>query len=162
MTGEVPDTVNDPMCIVKETALSRGNSETPYTNVINGKYTIIIFFIWVCFAFVSPTSLIRSASCSVHDVAVPHIINIFPAFFETRKFMPCSQYPVIGLHTGPLKFNPRSQAVFVSDNFCYVPHPCLGFPSGLLPSDFRTKMLYTFFVSPVYAAAPPVSNSLVQ
>jgi len=38
-------------------------------------------------------------------------------------------------------------------------HICLGLLSGLFPSGFLTKILYTFLISPMYATCPVLSIS---
>jgi hypothetical protein len=39
-------------------------------------------------------------------------------------------------------------------------HLRLGLPSGLFPSDFPTRILYSFLFSPCVLHAPPISSSL--
>jgi hypothetical protein len=39
-------------------------------------------------------------------------------------------------------------------------HLCLGLPSGLFPSDFQTKLLYAFLMSPMHIMCPLISSSL--
>jgi hypothetical protein len=66
---------------------------------------------------------------------------------ETEGSLPCSQEPA----TGPyLHLQPHFPKTHFNIIIIFTPR----FPSGLFPSDFPTKILYAFLISPLHTIPP--------
>ena len=82
------------------------------------------------------------------------LVNKFPAFHVTRRFITAlkSLRHLSISWASPIQFiypHPTSwRSILIST------HLCLGLPSGLLPSGFPTKTLYTHLSSPIHATCP--------
>jgi len=81
-----------------------------------------------------------------------HIIKKFPTFYGTQRFIIVFTRArhwssfwarwIQSIHSHPT--SPRSVLILLS-------HLCLFLPSGLFHSGFPTKILYSFFISPMHA-----------
>jgi hypothetical protein len=69
---------------------------------------------------------------------------------EPEGSSPCSQQPATGLYPEPTWSAPPSQSPWE----LFWSHLRLGLPSGLFPSDFLTKTLYTCLSCPMHATCP--------
>ena len=86
------------------------------------------------------------------------LVKKFPAFHGTRKFITALTSvrnlslswvsPIQSIYPHPTSW--RSSLILST-------HLCLGLPSGLLPSGFPTKILYTPFPDPYALHAQPIS-----
>jgi len=84
-----------------------------------------------------------------------HLVKKFPAFHGTRRFITALTSvrhlslswasPIQSIYPHPTSWR---SVIIIST------HQRLGFPSGLLPSDFPTKKLYTPLSLPIRATCP--------
>ena len=91
----------------------------------------------------------------LEKLTVLQIVKKFPAFHGTRRFITALtsirhlslswSNPIQSIYTHPTSW--RSILILST-------HLRLGLPSGLLPSGFPTKTLYTYFSSPIRATCP--------
>jgi hypothetical protein len=65
----------------------------------------------------------------------------------------CSQEPAIGPPPEPDESNPHPLTVSLR-SILILSYLCLGLPSGLFPSGFPAKILYTFLTSNMHATCP--------
>jgi hypothetical protein len=84
---------------------------------------------------------------------VTQLVTKFPAFMEPKGSLPCSQQPATGPYPEPDAFSPHVPTLF-SLWSTLSSRLRLGFPSGLLPGDFPTKISYALLISPVRATCP--------
>ena len=84
-----------------------------------------------------------------------HLVKKFPAFHRTRRFITAFtsvRHVSLSWASSIQSISPhvtswRSILILSS-------HPRLGLPSGLFPSDFLTKTLYTVLLSPIRTTCP--------
>lgn len=100
---------------------------------------------------------------SVELIILPHLVKKFPLL--NSHF--CINWRFIVVFTGGCDFflswarltqSVPSHLIFRS-HLILSSHACLGFRSSLFPSVFLTRMLYAFFLFPIYA--PSISSSLI-
>ena len=83
------------------------------------------------------------------------LLKKFPAFHETRRFITA----LTSVRHLSLSWASPIQSIYLHPTswssvlILYI-YLCLGLPSGLLPSGFPTKTLYTPFSSPIRATCP--------
>jgi hypothetical protein len=73
---------------------------------------------------------------------------------ETEGSLPHSQKPTTNPYPGPLESAPHPQPILPRSILMSSSNLHPGRPSGLFPSMFRTKTLYTFLSSPMRATCP--------
>jgi hypothetical protein len=74
---------------------------------------------------------------------------------EPEDSSPHSQQPATGPCPEPVESNPHPpKPISLRSILTPSSHLCLGFPSGLFPSGFPTKTLYTFLSSPMRVTCP--------
>ena len=83
------------------------------------------------------------------------LVKKFPAFHRTRRFITA----LTSVHHLPLSSASPIQSIYRHPTswrsfLILSTHLCLGLPSGLLPSGFPTKTLYTPLSSPICATCP--------
>ena len=83
------------------------------------------------------------------------LVKKFPAFHGTRRFITA----LTSVHHLSLSWASPIQSIYTHPtSWRSIPilstHLCLGLPSGLLPSSFPTKTLYTPLSSPICATCP--------
>ena len=83
------------------------------------------------------------------------LVKKFPAFHGTRRFITA----LTSVHHLPLSWASPIQSIYPHPTSCrsiliLSTHLRLGLPSGLLPSGFPTKTLYTPLTSPIHATCP--------
>ena len=88
-------------------------------------------------------------------LTVLKLVKKFPAFQGTRKFITA----LTSVRHLSLSYASPVQSIYphpTSWRFILIlsTHLHLGLPSGLLPSGFPTKTLYTFLSSPTHATCP--------
>ena len=80
-------------------------------------------------------------------------VNKFPAIYGTRRFIPRLQVPATRPYPEPDQSSPWPPTYILILTY----HLCLGLPSGLFPSGFPTKTLYTPLLSLDELYAPLIS-----
>ena len=113
------------------------------------------FFSWTL--YVSPLTYLLTPWCRVllEKLTGLQLVKKFPAFHRTRRFITT----LTSVHHLSLSWASPIQSIY--------PHPTswrsililsthlrLGLPSGLFPSGFPTKTLYTLLSSPIRATCP--------
>ena len=78
------------------------------------------------------------------------LVKKFPTFHGTRRFIT----PLTSFCQLSLSWSSSLQSIYPHRTSWRSTHLCLGLPSGLLPSGFPTKTLYTPFSSPICATGP--------
>ena len=83
------------------------------------------------------------------------LVKKFPAFHGTRRFITA----LIRVRHLSLSWASSIQSIYPHPTSCrsiliLSTHLCLGLPSGLFPSGFPTKTLYTPLSSPIRATCP--------
>ena len=82
------------------------------------------------------------------------LVKKFPAFYGTRRFITAF---TSARHLS-LSWASSIQSIPPHPTWMNILilsfHLCLGFPSGLFPSGFPTKTLYTRLLSPIHATCP--------
>jgi hypothetical protein len=73
---------------------------------------------------------------------------------EPESSSPHSQQSANDPYPEPGQSTPHPPTNLPNVHFDPIPHLCLGLPSGLFPSGFLTKTLYTFLPSPMRATCP--------
>ena len=127
--------------------------------------------IWTCFIRCSPTQtpptgtidwqvkknpvLTAWSRVLLEKLTGPHLVKKFPAFYGTRRFVTAfttarhlSVSRASWIHSIPL--HPTSWRSVLILSF----HLRQGFPIGLLPSGFPSKILYTPLLAPIRATCP--------
>jgi hypothetical protein len=82
-------------------------------------------------------------------------LDSFPAFYGTRRFITAFT-KALHLYLSwarPIQSTTLNH-IYKRSILMLSIRLCLGLPSGLLPSGFRTNNLYTFFFSPIRATCP--------
>ena len=85
------------------------------------------------------------------------LVKKFPAFHGTRRFITAlTSVRHLSLSwTSPIQsIYPHPTSHILESMLILFSYLCLGLPSGLLPSGFPTKNLYTPFSSPIRATCP--------
>ena len=77
-----------------------------------------------------------------------------PAFYGIGRFITAFKRPATCPYPDPARSSPHFPSHFLKIHFNIIPHLRLGFPSGLFPSDFPNKTLYTPPHSSIRAACP--------
>jgi hypothetical protein len=104
---------------------------------------------WTCPPQREKRMLTNLQRISLHQkLTAAQIANTFQAFYGTRAF-PSQMNPVhtIVCHLRPI--------------LILFSHLCLGFPSVLLPTGFRTKALYTLRSAPKHAIARLITSCMI-
>jgi len=79
----------------------------------------------------------------------------FPAFYETRRFITAfTSARHLSLSWARSTQSMHPHPTYWRFTLILSSHLCLGLPSGLFPSDFHTKTLYTPLTSPIHATCP--------
>ena len=79
-----------------------------------------------------------------------HLVKKFPSFYGTRRFITAFTSPHhLSLSWGGSIHSTSPNPTFWRSILILSPHLRLGFPSGLFPSGFPTKTLYTPLISPL-------------
>ena len=91
----------------------------------------------------------------LEKLTVLQLVKKFPAFHETRRFITA----LTSIRHLFLSWASPIQSIFPHHTFwrsilILSTHLCLGLPSGLPPSGFPTKSLYTPLSSPIRATCP--------
>ena len=73
---------------------------------------------------------------------------------EPEGSLPQSQVPATCPYPEPLRSSPYHHIPLLKIHLNTIPHLRLGLPSGLFPSGFPTKTLYTPLISPIRATYP--------
>jgi len=73
---------------------------------------------------------------------------------ETKFSPPYSQQPATCAYTEPHQCSPRHILFFEKSILKVSSHTGLGFPLGLLPTSFPTKILYAPILSPIHVTCP--------
>jgi hypothetical protein len=81
-------------------------------------------------------------------------IYIYKAKAVPEGSSPISQESATGPYPEPTGSTLHPQPISLRSILILPYHVCLDLPSGLFPSGFPTKTLYTFFSSPVRATCP--------
>jgi len=73
---------------------------------------------------------------------------------EPDSSLPHSQVPATCPYPKPDYSSPCPQTTSLKIHLNVISHLRLGLPSGLFPSGFSTKTLYTSLLSPIYVPCP--------
>ena len=110
----------------------------------------------------SHTPYLLTSWCRVllEKLAGLQLVKKFPAFYGTRRFITALTSvrhlslswasPIQSIHTHPTSC--RSVLILST-------HLRIGLPSGLLPSGFPTKTLYTPLSKPIHATCPAITHT---
>jgi hypothetical protein len=119
-------------------------------------YVIELALFTYLLTYLLPHSLTHSLTpwsrVLLEKLAVSQLIKEFSAFCGARKFITSARHLSLSWATSIQSMSPhpiswRSILIFAS-------HPRLGLPSGLFPSSFPTKTLYTSLLSPISSTCP--------
>jgi len=117
-------------------------------------------YILGCIIFIILLTYLLTPWCRVllEKLTVLQLVKKFPAFHGNRRFITALTSvrqlslswasPIQSIYTHPISW--RSVLILST-------HPRLGLPSGLLPSVFPTKILYTLSPHPYAPHAQPIS-----
>ena len=108
-------------------------------------------FLWV----ITTTLLTPRSRVLLEKLTVSRLVKKFAAFYGTRSFITAftSARHLFLSWASLIQSIPPNPTSWRS-NFILSSHLCLGLPSGLCPSGFPTKTLYTPLPSPLRAACP--------
>ena len=83
------------------------------------------------------------------------LVKEFPAFMEPVGLLPHLQVPATCPYSEPARSSHTTTSHFLKIHLNII----LGLPSGLLPSGFPTKTLYTPLLSPIRSTSPVPHSS---
>ena len=91
------------------------------------------------------------------------LVKKFPAFHRTRRFITA----LTSVRQLSISWASPIQSIYPHSTswrsiLILSTHLCLGLPSGLLPSGFPSKTLYTHLSSPIHATCPAHLNLLIK